>query len=129
MEYRSQPFRVLIVDDQALDMVQLNFLSKGLGFDVTLAFDGDQALELARRKPYDLIILDWHMPEMPGWAFLKNLERGQLENNIVLHTSEDLRKEDFTEETCFRILDVWQKPLDPSTYMKNMNRIREKIGA
>jgi CheY-like chemotaxis protein len=66
---------ILIVDDEP-DIVRLltDYLS-GLGYGITAAYNGKEGLEMARKQSPDLILLDYVMPEMDGYAFLDELRR------------------------------------------------------
>jgi len=58
--------RILAVDD---DKSTCYFISKALtrhGFEVDIATDGTTALELVANHPYDLALLDYHMPDLDG---------------------------------------------------------------
>ncbi len=59
--------RVLIVDDEKdlADMVR--FRLEANGYEISLAHDGQQALEVARKEKPDLIILDLMLPKMDGY--------------------------------------------------------------
>ncbi|MCR4433063.1 MAG: response regulator [Caldiserica bacterium] len=65
--------KILIVDDEP-DIVKLlsDFLT-GLGYRVIAAYNGREGLEKARQDRPDLILLDYVMPEMDGYAFLDEL--------------------------------------------------------
>ena len=65
--------KILIVDDEP-DIVKLlsDFLT-GLGYRVSAAYNGREGLEKARQDRPDLILLDYIMPEMDGYAFLDEL--------------------------------------------------------
>lgn len=65
--------KILIVDDEP-DIVKLlsDFLT-GLGYQVIAAYNGREGLEKARQDRPDLILLDYVMPEMDGYAFLDEL--------------------------------------------------------
>jgi DNA-binding response OmpR family regulator len=58
--------RVLVVDDEQ-DLARLlgTYLDRD-GFDVTLAFDGDQAVELARQVDPEVVVLDLGLPGIDG---------------------------------------------------------------
>lgn len=130
-------FKILIVDDQATDVATLNFLAHSLGFEAHLAFDGSDAWDMIQNETYDLIILDWYMPIVPGWAFLKRLEQSldqsqthrRHSRNVIIHTTEPIHIGDFTEKTAFRILDVWHKPIDLVQALHRIKQIRTAIGA
>ena len=57
---------MLVVDDERpLARLVGNYLAKD-GFDVTLAFDGDQAVDLARQVDPDVVVLDLGLPGLDG---------------------------------------------------------------
>ncbi len=58
--------KILIVDDEKLLVKGLKFNFEQEGFTVETAYDGAEALKLARDKSLDLIILDWMLPEIDG---------------------------------------------------------------
>lgn len=66
---------VLIVDDERdiLDLVALNL--NRAGFETLAAADGLTALEVAKKKQPDLILLDLMLPGMDGYAVFKKLKR------------------------------------------------------
>lgn len=63
----SSPFRFLVVDDDRISRHALSFaLNRALN-QPDLAEDGERALPLASRQPYDVIFLDVQMPGMGGF--------------------------------------------------------------
>ena len=66
--------RILIVDDQKVNLVVLKTMLKKLGdFDVVMAKDGKEALEQlsAAGKPFDLVLTDMWMPMMDGEGLVR----------------------------------------------------------
>jgi len=59
--------RILIVDDEQLNLEFFDIMLTKLGFDVHLGKDGQEALESIRRIRPDLVILDNIMPKLSGW--------------------------------------------------------------
>jgi DNA-binding response OmpR family regulator len=59
--------KVLVVDDQELNRNLLNHMLKHEGFDVVLAENGRQAIEVCKREDPDLVLLDVVMPELDGY--------------------------------------------------------------
>jgi len=65
--------RILVVEDD-LDIAHLVEMHlKDLGAEVTLAHDGNVALELATKRPFDLIILDLMLPGIDGLEICRRL--------------------------------------------------------
>ncbi len=59
--------RVLIVDDEPNIVISVEFLMKREGFAVSVARDGEEALERIRAERPDLVILDVMMPKLNGF--------------------------------------------------------------
>ena len=58
--------KILVVDDEKLLVKGITFNLQNEGYEVEAAYDGATAVELARWGDFDLIILDWMMPEKSG---------------------------------------------------------------
>jgi heavy metal response regulator len=81
--------RILIVED---DTNVARFIEKGLkeqGYDVDVAYDGEEGLSLATAVPYDLIILDILLPKIDGMTVCRKL-RAKNRTPILLLTVRDL---------------------------------------
>jgi two-component system sensor histidine kinase BarA len=61
-----QHARILVVDDNDINLKLINLLLAEKGAQVSEARDGAQAIELARQTPFDLILMDIHMPVIKG---------------------------------------------------------------
>ena len=62
------PHTILVVDDEKLIVKGIKFSLEQDGMKVDTAYDGEEALELARANSYDLIILDVMLPKIDGTA-------------------------------------------------------------
>jgi two-component system chemotaxis response regulator CheY len=65
----------LVVDDSSVIRKVARRILEGLEFQIVEAEDGEQALEVCRRRLPDAILLDWNMPKMDGYEFLRLLRR------------------------------------------------------
>ena len=63
--------RVLIVEDEPHIIESLSFVLGREGFLVSSALDGEAAVEILRRDPPDLVILDVMLPRLNGFEVLK----------------------------------------------------------
>jgi CheY-like chemotaxis protein len=70
---RTGARRVVLADDDATTIVMLTTILRHFNFECEIAHDGAQALELARKKRPDLMLLDVSMPKMDGFEALKAL--------------------------------------------------------
>jgi two-component system chemotaxis response regulator CheY len=65
----------LVVDDSSVIRKVARRILEGLEFQIAEAEDGEQALEACRRQMPDAVLLDWNMPKMDGYEFLRLLRR------------------------------------------------------
>jgi len=70
----SAPARLLLVDDNALNRERLTARLSSHGYTIIPAADGPAALELVRREPVDLVLLDSLMPGLSGPEVLRRLK-------------------------------------------------------
>jgi CheY-like chemotaxis protein len=66
---RSEPFRVLIVDDEVPVMQLVDELLKMHGYETLALSSPVEALKKARIQKFDALVLDLYMPEMSGMLF------------------------------------------------------------
>jgi len=83
--------KFLIVDDsQAMQTIVRRQLEKAgyHGVEFKTAYDGEEALDTIRNWEPDLVISDWHMPQMTGIELLKEIQAQMLNINVGLVTTE-----------------------------------------
>jgi len=92
-----RPVSVLVADDDLLSrMASVHFLQKW-GGRIDEAEDGAEALRLAERKAYDLVLLDEHMPGANGLEVARRLrrmegEKGRARSHILLSSAESAER-------------------------------------
>jgi len=69
----AQISRILVVDDEEAILEFVSYNLRKEGYEVAVARDGDEALELADRDEYDLIILDIMLPGADGYEVCRKL--------------------------------------------------------
>lgn len=65
--------RVLVVDDEKLIVKGIRFSLEQDGMEVDCAYDGEEALNMAREKNYDIILLDIMLPKMNGFEVCQQI--------------------------------------------------------
>lgn len=116
--------RILWVDDE-IDLLKphLLFLQQR-GYEVDAILNGDDALELVRRNPYDLVLLDEQMPGLSGLELLRELRRENLHARVVMVTKSE---EDHTlAEAVGRQVEAYLiKPASPRQILSVVTRLLE----
>lgn len=74
--------RVLVVDDQKDIVETVSFCLEQEGYEVFAAYDGAEALEVARKEHPDLLILDVMMPQENGYQVARFLHE-DAENGVI----------------------------------------------
>jgi two-component system chemotaxis response regulator CheY len=81
----------MVVDDSSVIRKVARRILEGLDFRIIEAEDGQQALDQCRNALPEAILLDWNMPVMDGYEFLKALRRmpGGDKPKVVFCTTEN----------------------------------------
>ena len=81
----------LIVDDSRVIRMVARKILEDLGFAVSEAENGAEALELCRKQLPDGVLLDWKMPVMDGLEFLAALRQlpGSTDTAVIFCTTEN----------------------------------------
>jgi two-component system chemotaxis response regulator CheY len=81
----------LVVDDSSVIRKVARRILEEMSFEISEAEDGEQALGFCQRGLPDAILLDWNMPKMDGYEFLRALRRmpGGDRPKVVFCTTEN----------------------------------------
>jgi DNA-binding response OmpR family regulator len=79
--------RILLVDDDELELELMADRLRSLGFETHTVSDGSAALELLRTQSFPVVITDWQMPRMDGIRLTESLRgQGDSETYIIMLT-------------------------------------------
>lgn len=78
--------RILIVDDERTLRESCASVLRSEGYNVTLAGRGEEALDLVRRRPFDLVLVDLFMPQVPGLEILNAVLEVNRDSLVVVMT-------------------------------------------
>jgi len=87
--------RILIVDDEADTCANLSDILTDLGYETDVAHDGYAALELVKKKAYDLALLDLRMPGMDGlelYRRMREISAGTVAIVVTAYATSDTAK-------------------------------------
>jgi DNA-binding response OmpR family regulator len=79
--------RILLVEDDTAIAFGLQLDLKSEGYDVEIESDGENALQRARKEPFDLILLDIMLPHKDGFEVCRELRRSGLRTPIIMLTA------------------------------------------
>ncbi|HUZ33160.1 MAG TPA: response regulator [Xanthobacteraceae bacterium] len=81
----------LVVDDSSVIRKVARRILEGLEFQIAEAENGEEAIDSCRKQIPDAILLDWNMPKMDGYDFLRALRRlpGGDKPKVVFCTTEN----------------------------------------
>lgn len=116
---------VLLVDDEAINLLSLERFLSRKGYRVSSAPDGQAALALADRDPPDLVVTDMRMPRLSGAELVHRLRIARTDLPVVIvtgYTAEDGR----IAAMATPGLTLLTKPLDP---LELLAVIRRLLGA
>ena len=105
--------QVLVVDDNSTSRQILAVYGKAAGLQVTAVESGAKALDVLAESSFDLVLLDWKMPEMDGIQFARTLSErdGHLPPSIMVTAYDSYT---LTQQAkALGIQEVLVKPIDP----------------
>lgn len=96
----KKQLRILVVDDEPLLRKVVMRVMRRKGHECTEASDGKEALERFKTEHFDLVVSDFHMPEMDGLELIKGLKAINPDVKIVVGSgnfADNKRKMDANE--------------------------------
>ncbi len=108
----SQPAHILVVDDEANIRLTLSALLTRVGYTVTDAATGEEAVELLKQRPFDLMLVDLKMPGIDGMQLVAAARDLKLDSAIIVLTGHGTL-ETAVEGLHHGIFDYLLKTTDP----------------
>ena len=110
--------RVLVVEDNIVNRMVIESMLTKLGITVTLAFDGQQALDTLTQGDFpdpDLILMDLNMPVMDGYDATERIRQWESDNNLprlpIIALTADAYEEDRQRCMAVGMDDFLTKPI------------------
>ncbi|MCG7318266.1 response regulator transcription factor [Brevibacillus laterosporus] len=120
--------KILVVEDEVSISKLIQFNLEKAGYEVITAFDGRQALTMAREEKPDFIILDLMLPYMDGLDVCKTLRQERINTPILILTA----KEDELDKILGLELgadDYITKPFSPREVVARVKAILRRFNA
>jgi len=125
--------RILLIEDNEMNSDMLQRRLRHRGFEVLLAVDGRQGVDMAQRERPDLVLMDMSLPEMDGWQATRMLkgDAGTCRIPVVALTAHAMvgDREKALEAGCD---DYAVKPIDMPLLLETIERLaprREQRGS
>ena len=117
--------RILVVDDFSTMRRIVRQLLKELGFaNIEEAEDGAMALTKLKTEPFDFVVSDWNMPNMPGIDLLRAIRADEkLKHLPVLMITAEARKENIIEAAQAGASGYIVKPFTAATLDEKLKKI------
>jgi two-component system, cell cycle response regulator DivK len=118
---------ILLIEDNEQNRYLATFLLEKRGYAVTQAADGALGIELARRNPPRLILLDIQLPVMDGYAVARLL-RGNpaLAGTPIVAVTSYAMPGDREKAIAAGCDGYIEKPIDPETFVAEIERYLEE---
>ena len=119
--------RVLVVDDSVSIRQMVEMTLRSANFDVTLAEDGQHALEVCADKAFDFVLTDQNMPRMNGLSLVRALRSKSAfqRTPIVMLTTES--SDDMKQKGRAAGATGWMvKPFDPDKLIAVLRKLMNR---
>ena len=121
---------ILVVDDGEVERKFISHSLKRLGFNVLAVEDGFTGLDIVKRQPFHLIILDFYMPKMNGKAICKTLKADPKTKDIpVIFLTGSASPKDIID--CYEVGAEYflTKPISTNQLLKQVESIFSELQA
>lgn len=127
----ARPMRVLVVDDHEINRRALSLMLEPLSAEVVLAASGREALSRLAAQPFDVILMDMHMPDMSGPEAVMRLRLAIGPNRRTPVIAVTGATEDKDVKACLAAgMNDWvAKPIDAGQLYNALARQLEAAGA
>jgi two-component system alkaline phosphatase synthesis response regulator PhoP len=117
---------ILVADDESHILHVVSLKLRNAGFRVITARDGQEALEMAQAQHPDLLITDYHMPQLSGLELCQRLKQDARTSDIpaIMLTARGYHLEPRDTEQS-GILRMLSKPFSPRHLLSTVNEVLE----
>jgi CheY-like chemotaxis protein len=128
--FSSISARILLAEDNPASQQLILLILKKLGFAAYGVANGSEALNALEREPFDLVLMDMHMPEMDGLEATRVIRKQEKEGNhhgslsripVIALTAYSVPDD---KERCLEagVDDYLTKPVSPSTLAETLKK-------
>jgi DNA-binding response OmpR family regulator len=124
---KNNVYRILVVDDSATNIVLLEAILNGQGYNIETAQSVKEAYQIIKKETVDLILLDLLMPRVSGFDFLKEIKSSESTKEIpVIIVSAVADPENRKKSLELGAMDFINKPIDIQNFIGRIEAILKK---
>jgi DNA-binding response OmpR family regulator len=124
---KNQISRILVVDDSSTNIVLLEAILNGQGYQIETAQSVKEAYQIIKKETVNLILLDLLMPRISGFDFLKEIKSNESTRDIpVIIVSAVADSENRRKSIELGALDFINKPIDIQDFIERIEAILRK---
>ncbi len=120
----QREYKMLVAEDNSMNQLLAKKMFKKIGYEIDIANNGREAMEMAMNNNYDYIFMDIHMPEMDGLESTVGILNSEIEKlPVIIAMTANVVKE--AEEDCVAagMKDIITKPFT----IEQLRKIMEKL--
>jgi len=123
----NQASRILVVDDSSTNIVLLEAILNGQGYEIETAQSVKEAYQIIKKGTVNLILLDLLMPRVSGYDFLKEIKSNESTRDIpVIIVSAVADAENRKKSIELGALDFINKPIDIQYFIEKIETILKR---
>ncbi|MDX6679225.1 MAG: hypothetical protein QOH83_2641 [Solirubrobacteraceae bacterium] len=111
-----------MIEDNEDNIRLVDYVLRAYGYEPLLATDGAEGLRIALERRPDLVLLDIRMPRMDGYEVAARLKQARLEGTKVVAVTASAMVGDRERIAAAGFHGYIQKPIDPETFIAEVER-------
>ena len=115
---------ILLVDDDKEVCKSLARMFERAGYDISIAYDGREALDFLSSNPVDLVISDLRMPNIDGIELMEEIRRKKIDSPVIFLTSYG-EVESYMDLMNMGAFEYLNKPVDVTEILDVAKRVLE----
>jgi len=120
-------YKILIADDEPNIVISLEYLMKREGYEVTVARDGQEAIDAILRERPDLVLLDVMMPKKTGFEVCQEVRaHEQVKDTLILMLTAKGREADVAKGMALGVNDYVTKPFSTKELARRVREMLER---
>lgn len=115
--------KIFLLDDSHSSLRQNEKIFKSLGARVSKADNGNEALSLLKKEPFDLVLCDLLMPGDDGFTVIKKIKENSTSTKIMV-LSADIQEETRKKTQEMGVVNYFNKPLNNEKAQEIINGVK-----